>query len=290
MISNPFATDSTDPQRHESIMVYRGFFYLRAAALLCLAAVIAYIWHDPQPEPHGGSWLGYTLGAIGIAIIVFLMLLGLRKRSYKTSTKRLADWVSAHVYLGLSLIVITTLHAGFQFSWSVHGLAYLLLLAVVASGIFGIYAYMRYPQLITENRHGVTLKLMLSQIDELDREIRRLSLPMSESVAAALRDAVVNTRIGGSFLQQLRGRDPDCATLKARLLVSGRATGDDAADMVAMRQVLGLLARKEGLLARARRDVQLHALLRVWMFVHVPLSFALLAALVAHIFSVFYYW
>ena len=28
----------------------------------------------------------------------------------------------------------------------------------------------------------------------------------------------------------------------------------------------------------------------VWLHIHVPLSFALLAALIAHIVSVFYYW
>jgi len=31
-------------------------------------------------------------------------------------------------------------------------------------------------------------------------------------------------------------------------------------------------------------------LLEVWLFVHVPLTFVLLAALFAHIISVFFYW
>jgi len=54
--------------------------------------------------------------------------------------------------------------------------------------------------------------------------------------------------------------------------------------------LLGLLARKEELLARARRDVRYKALLDIWLYVHVPLSFALLGALIAHIISVFFYW
>ena len=36
--------------------------------------------------------------------------------------------------------------------------------------------------------------------------------------------------------------------------------------------------------------MRLRALLEVWLFVHVPLTVALLAALTAHIVSVFYYW
>jgi hypothetical protein len=41
---------------------------------------------------------------------------------------------------------------------------------------------------------------------------------------------------------------------------------------------------------RLRREAQLAALLRVWLYVHVPLACALLAALLVHIVSVFLYW
>jgi hypothetical protein len=36
--------------------------------------------------------------------------------------------------------------------------------------------------------------------------------------------------------------------------------------------------------------MRIKALLEVWLYVHVPATFALLAALTAHIISVFYYW
>ena len=41
---------------------------------------------------------------------------------------------------------------------------------------------------------------------------------------------------------------------------------------------------------RVRRDLKFRALMQVWLYFHVPLSFALLAALTAHIISVFYFW
>ena len=41
---------------------------------------------------------------------------------------------------------------------------------------------------------------------------------------------------------------------------------------------------------RITRDLQVQALMEVWLYVHVPLSIALLAALVAHVVSVFFYW
>ena len=36
--------------------------------------------------------------------------------------------------------------------------------------------------------------------------------------------------------------------------------------------------------------MRLRALLEVWLYVHIPATIALLAALTAHIISVFYYW
>ena len=44
------------------------------------------------------------------------------------------------------------------------------------------------------------------------------------------------------------------------------------------------------LVARARALVQFRALWNIWLYFHVPLSFALLAALLAHIVAVFFYW
>ena len=41
---------------------------------------------------------------------------------------------------------------------------------------------------------------------------------------------------------------------------------------------------------RSACDLQLQALMEIWLYLHVPLSFALLGALTAHIVSVFFYW
>ena len=50
------------------------------------------------------------------------------------------------------------------------------------------------------------------------------------------------------------------------------------------------MLRKKKLVARARTDIRFKAALTLWLYIHVPISFALLAALSAHIISVFFYW
>ena len=74
-------------------------------------------------------------------LILWLALLGIRKRAMTRGRWSLKAWTSAHVYLGLALIVIATLHTGFQFGWNVHTLAYVLMMLVIVSGIYGISVY-----------------------------------------------------------------------------------------------------------------------------------------------------
>jgi hypothetical protein len=65
------------------------------------------------------------------------------------------------------------------------------------------------------------------------------------------------------------------------------ATGEQAD---ALETVVNLLERKAAALGRIRKHMKIKALLEVWLFIHVPVTFALIAALAAHIVSVFFYW
>ncbi len=114
---------------HDSILTYAKSRYLWICVALTGASLTAYLWHDPGGPPNGGTWLGYTLGTIGALLIVWLMLFGVRKRSYLDSAGTLRGWLSAHIYLGTSLILIVLLHAGFQVGWNLHTLAFVLMLS-----------------------------------------------------------------------------------------------------------------------------------------------------------------
>ena len=121
--------------QHEGFLSHKRMRWLKVASLLSLVAIISYALIDVEPRHNGGSWYGYTLGTIGAGLIVWLSLLGIRKRKMTEGTWSLKAWTSAHVYLGLSLIVIATLHTGFQLGWNVHTLTWALMMLVIASGI-----------------------------------------------------------------------------------------------------------------------------------------------------------
>ncbi len=276
---------------HQSILIFRNFRYLKWAAAVVAVAVLLYQFHEPAYGiPNGGTWLGYTLGGLGAILIVWLMWFGIRKRRYGGGGAPVEDWLSAHIYLGLALIIIATLHTGFQFGWNVHTLAYVLMMIVIVSGVFGLFAYLRVPELMTNNRRGMTLVQMMREISDLDAECREAALALGDEINRIVLDAAQNTRVGGGVIRQLSGDDPDCATRKASGSVRHLADHAPPGQAEGFRSLLGLLARKEELLARARRDVRYKGLLDIWLYVHVPLSFALFGALIAHVVAVFFYW
>ena len=284
-------------QQHQSILGYKGGRYLRVALLVCVVAIAAYAWHEPPTvylRPYGGTWMGYTLGGIGAAMIVWLMLLGVRKRRYLNAVGSLQGWTSAHVYLGTSLILIVSLHCAFEFGWNIHTLAYALTVAVVVSGFFGVYAYLHYPELMTRNAGNETLETLLMKVADLDHKCRRIALDLPDeinTVVATASRAVARemTETGRLTLRPVL-KPGACPTLKAcnTLKQIGRTLTGEQAKLT--EHLLTEMTRKRGLTDRIRNDLRFRALLQLWLYFHVPLAFALLAALIAHVVAVFYFW
>jgi hypothetical protein len=296
---------------HESFLAYAQFRYLKWAVLVCVLSLGAYAWHQPPVPPNGGTWLGYVLGSVGAAIILLLLWFGIRKRQYSSTAGRLAGWLSAHVYLGISLIIVATLHTGFQFGWNVHTLAYVLMILVILSGVYGVFTYLRYPTRLTENRAGLSDEVMLTEIAELDRECLALADKVGPKAHEIVLRSIEGTVIGGSAWQQITRRAPRSRALaQADAALNKLEPGDDdeaagktmlfmadsltkargKGEVADMRRLLDLLSQKKALVERVQKDVQFHALISAWLFIHVPLSIALLGALLVHIVSVFFYW
>jgi hypothetical protein len=275
--------------QRRTLLEYKRFRYLKVALWLNALAILAYLIHRPAFGAYGGTWLGYTLGVISAAIVLLLLWFGIRKRQYRGAGV-LQGWLSAHVYLGVSLIVLATLHTGFQFGWNVHTLSYLLMLFVIINGFYGLFAYLRFPGLITKNLGEDTLDGILLRIAELDELARLNALQLPDEVNEIVRRARQETRIGGNMIQQLIGRQVNCPTSEAVAKLREFGKNLKGGQPKHCRELYLLMLRREALVASARRDVMLRANLGIWLYLHIPLSVALLVTLIAHVTSTFFFW
>jgi len=277
---------------HEGFLSHGRMRWAKASAGLSLFAILSYALTDQQPRPNGGSALGYLLGSIGAGLIIWLSLIGLRKRVITSGAYSLKAWTSAHVYLGLSLIVIGTLHAGFQLGWNVHSLAYVLMMVVIISGIHGVVNYARLPARLSANRGETTQPQMLEAIRTLDRQLDTAAQPLGKAEADIVRLSLEDCDIAGGLVQRLTGRHGNCGNGRALTTIQTLVRAQTLAGKPdpALTQILFLLERKDAALAQARRHIRMKAGLEIWLYIHLPVTFALLAALTAHILSVFLYW
>jgi hypothetical protein len=285
-------TERVRQRTHEGFLRHKHFLFAQIATALCVVAVGVYFVTATrlQEPPSGGSWIGYTLGTISAGLIVWLACLGIRKRVITAGHYSLKAWVSAHVYLGLSLTVLATLHTGFQFGWNVHTLAYALMMLVIASGALGIWAYATLPQRLHGNRGETTRKQMIEAIESLDRQMHDAAQPLDRAGAEAARMSIEDTDLGGGFLKRLTNSYGDCANKRAAAKLRALPAPASAVQAEALTKLEGLMQQKAEVLGLARRQMQITAFLEGWLFVHIPATFALLAALTAHIVSVFTYW
>jgi len=267
---------------HRSFLSFRGGLYGKLAAAISTLAILLYWLDRPDGPPNGGTLLGYTYGTIGLGLIVWLAWFGIRRRRYG-GTGNLENLLSAHVYFGTALVVVATLHTGFQLHWNVHGLAYVLMVAVIGSGIFGAYAFWRIPKLMTANRAGETLGKLSATLASLDLRCQNLALSFPDEIAGAVARCLAPP--------QARRAVPDrrltlCAIARVEQQL-GQLGSASPADVLALVQAL---TRRLAVLDRLVRDRRYRALMLLWRAVHVPVTLGLLVALAIHVFAVFYNW
>jgi hypothetical protein len=274
---------------HESILASGQYRYLKLAALAILASVVAYSLAPETGEPPGGTWVGYGLGGLCGSILLFLVWYGIRRRRYATSLVPLRVWLSAHIYLGVALLPIALLHSGGRLGWNFHGLFFIIVILAIATGLFGMIVYLRNPPLISANRAGTQLNNIITDIAAVDDDLRALAAKLPDEVNDQVRrvesETVISTRRGSAIAETSTAAARAMANIENMDVSMYSPTLQNAT-----RSAISLLIRQDSLVKRARLEVQLKTQLKVWLFLHVPLSVAAVVGLFIHVFSVFYYW
>ncbi|HAZ41178.1 MAG TPA: hypothetical protein DCY52_02815 [Methylococcaceae bacterium] len=309
---------------HRSFIDKDNYFFVKVASLLSLISIVLYVVHDPVGPPSGNSWLGYTLGTIAGIIILWLVWFGVRKRTYINNRFSLVQWLSGHVWLGTSLLVLATLHCGFQFDPNMHTVFYFVMVLTVISGMVGVYFYIKVPASISRNLEKASSVQMHEEVDQIAREALEVAREIDPDVHELILFSVdrlflghrLPTRKGlqelervGASLVSRRGRVMTSESKKAaeqfglQNPVSQARKSFEATRLHAfvidlcfdrspgekLQKLLDLINDIVDRLTRLEKDRVANRQIRIWLLFHVPLSLATVIGLFVHIVSVFYY-
>ena len=290
---------------YSDLLTWRRYRYLKMGAALLLVSVLIFMFQGVEygQPANGGTWPGYILGTLGAVMIVWLSMLGIRKRSYRSKTGTVQGWTSAHIYVGTALLIVGTLHSAAQMGWNIHTLAWALMVIVIVSGFVGTYAYLHLPQRMITNRENRSRDSWLQELSDVDDAIRSNSQRCDADLQVQLVSALDATRLGGSFWRHLRGIDSSVLQPAVGQVANNQDQGfllsllsqrvpnaRERREAELLNDLLSLVARRRVILAVLRRDARSDLWLKLWLVVHVPTTIALLLALILHIVSVFLYW
>ncbi len=258
-----------------------------------VAAVAAYVLAARGDFPHGGSAAGIVFGALGLAAIFALLFFGVRKRDYRSRWGRLESWLHIHIYLGLLSFVLILLHSGFRFHDKVAIAAFIVLGLVVATGIWGALLYQRVPRLLSEVQTNLPAEEISDQLNQLARSMARLAGERSAAFREVNRVLLAEALPG--YFAGWRGLFRKVSLFKGsgtekdgmRQVLFARVGAEEQEDL---RRLLVLSRQRRELHRRFVVQQRYKNLLQVWLYLHVPLSIALLAVVAAHLIAVFYFW
>jgi hypothetical protein len=279
----------------ETFLSFRGFLWFWISCGIVVISVVLYVLDDSIGGRNGGTVLGYSLGVLATAGILYLMWYGIRKRSYYARITTLRAVLSSHVWIGVALVFIVPLHSGFSFNYNVHTLAYVLMLLTIATGVWGVVLFRRYPYSLASQRGGASTSQLAASIYSISEDIRNIlgnrEIQRSDEfleVAHKLRSDSETGSLWKSLWKSLffhLNDHPDDDNRIAHLIE--KLPSHEQTDALSL---VTLVKKKISLERKISEEAKAIFLLRAWLYLHVPLSFALCVSLFIHIFSVFYYW
>ena len=258
--------------------------------------------------PSGGTPEGLLLGVAGFAMMLFAMLLGARKQVRTMRLGRAYWWTQGHVWFGLLSFPIIVLHGGFKPNFWGGTLTQIIMWMFVAVWVSGIVGLMLQQIMPTRLLNHVPMETIYEQVDAVIAQLRAEAEGIVngvrekteeqayalEAVPAGAATAVVPLRTGagaesklatfyetqvrpvlgdrippGAMLRSERAAAQAFTQLRETMPPGLRKPVDDLAEIVEERRQLA-------------RQKQLHHVLHGWLFVHVPLSYALMVLATVH--------
>ena len=248
----------------------------------------------------------YLSGWVLMAVMILLALYNMRKRLPFLSLGSSEAWLQIHVYAGFFTVVLFLAHLNFRMptGWFEGTLAWLYLL-VTGSGIVGLFFSRVLPRRLATRGGEVIYEKIPALRHALRQEAEALALsggarsvspaPPASAIVGGANPVAPSPVIADFYLLHLHDFFQGPKYFWPHLLDSRRPLNalmrevDDVrrylneAERATLQKLSDLVRRKDGL----DYHHALQATLKLWLFVHLPLTYGLMIFSVLHIIIVF---
>ncbi len=255
-----------------------GSFLIVSAAVVWLHTKFA----DVVPQ------FAYLSGWALFAVILALTLLNARKKLPFLPLLSSETWLQFHIYAGLFTGVLFAVHVSYRMptGWF-EGMLSGLYALVMLSGFFGLFWSRSIPRRLTTRGGEVLFERIPAirrQLQERAEALALSSIPEAKSATIAdfyareLKDFLSGSR--NAWLHLFEARAP-LNRLLNKIADLNRYLNEH--ERAAVNEIAGLVRQKDAL----DYHYALQGLLKLWLFVHIPLTYCLLLWTLAHIVLVF---
>jgi len=262
---------------------FRRQFFFGMFALL--AATVTALWAHRRLH-HALPDYAYLTGWVLFAAMLVLTFFNARKKLPFLPLGKAETWLQIHIYLGFFTVVLFLIHLNFRapHGWFEITLAWLFAL-VSASGVVGLFFSRTLPRRLATRGGEVIFEKIPGLRHALKAEVERLALgaDAKSPVIAEFYTKRLAWFFAGpnNFWLHLVESRRLLNALNVELEDLRRFVGET--EHATLERLAALLHQKEGL--DYQRALQLA--LRLWLFVHIPLTYGLLIFTALHIVLVF---
>jgi hypothetical protein len=232
--------------------------------------------------------LAYLSGWALFAVMLALTFYNARKRISFLPLLSSEAWLQFHIYAGLFTAVLFLVHISYKLpsGWFQGTLAWLYIL-VMLSGFFGLFVSRAIPKRLTTRGGEVLFERIPGIRRQLQERAQTLALKSVEEVkSSTIADFYV--RELKHFFDGTRNMVSHWFEVRAPVnLVLNKITDLNRylndSERATMNEIATLVRQKDGL----DYHYSLQLVLKLWLFVHIPLTYSLLLWTLAHIVLVF---
>lgn len=232
--------------------------------------------------------LAYLSGWALFAVMLALTFYNARKKISFLPLLSSEAWLQFHIYAGLLTAVLFLVHINYKLpgGWFDATLACLYGLVMI-SGFFGLFASRAIPRRLT-TRGG---EVLFERIPGIRRQLR----DRAETLALKSIEQSRSSTIADFYVRELKYFFEDARNLTAHVFeirtpvnlllnkIADLSRYLNETERATMDEIASLVREKDGL----DYHYSLQLVLKLWLFVHIPLTYSLLLWTLAHIVLVF---